>query len=295
MNFRQLEAFRAVMATGSGSEAAKMLFITQPAISRLISDLEYHTSLQLFIRKPNRLEPTPEAQALYNEVERAFIGLEEIRTAAETIANQQQGSLRIVAMPVCLESFLPAVISEFIRLYPKVSIELEAATRAEGLKMIRARRFDIGIVSMIGQNAADLNVQNLCQQQAVCVMPAGHPLSDKAHIHATDLQSEPFISLSKGSPFRSLIDNVFIQEKVDRTLLMETRTQKTIYELVRTGAGISILDALVTNSQDNDIVIKPFTPKIIWDYVIIQLEAAPASLNAKSFISMLMKNFTHNS
>lgn len=75
------------MDTGSSSEVAKMLFSTQPAINRLISDLEYNTSLQFFIRKPNRLEPTPEVQALYSELERAFIGLEEIRGAAEIIAN----------------------------------------------------------------------------------------------------------------------------------------------------------------------------------------------------------------
>ena len=64
MNFRQIEAFRAVMVTGSATAAAKLLFITQPAISRLIADLEFATKLKLFVRKPNRLEATPEAQAL---------------------------------------------------------------------------------------------------------------------------------------------------------------------------------------------------------------------------------------
>ncbi|MCJ8322856.1 MAG: hypothetical protein HRU29_02120 [Rhizobiales bacterium] len=75
-------------------------------------------------------------------------------------------------------------------------------------------------------------------------------------------------------------------------MLIETRTQKTIYELVRTGAGISILDPLATSSQDTDIVIKPFIPAIIWNYLIIQLEAAPPSLNAKSFTAMLMQHFS---
>ncbi|MCJ8322857.1 MAG: hypothetical protein HRU29_02125 [Rhizobiales bacterium] len=57
-------------------------------------------------------------------------------------------------MPVCLESFLPALIALFTKRYPKVSIELETAPNTQALKMIRARRFDIGVVSMIGQNLA---------------------------------------------------------------------------------------------------------------------------------------------
>ena len=268
-----------------------MLFITQPAISRLISNLEYSTGLQLFIRKPNRLEPTPEAQALYREVDRAFIGLEEIQTSAEAIANHQQGNLRIVAMPVCVESFLPSLISKFAMLYPKVSIELETAPRDQALKMIRTHRFDIGIVSMSTQDTRDLNTFTFCQQQAVCVLPADHPLSQKSQIHATDIKLERFISLSTGSPYRSLIDNVFIQEKVERRLTIETRTQKTIYELVKKGAGISILDPLITNSQDSEVIIKPFLPEINWDYVIVRLKAAPVSLSAKSFMALLMAQF----
>ncbi|WP_419904624.1 LysR substrate-binding domain-containing protein [Kiloniella sp.] len=292
MNFRQIEAFRAVMVTGSGTEAAKMLFITQPAISRLISDLEYGSGLQLFIRKPNRLEPTPEALALYREVDRAFIGLEEIRTTAEAIVNQQQGSLRIVAMPVCVESFLPSLISEFTKRHPKVSIELETAPRIQALEMVRSQRFDIGVVSMMGQDSVNLKVEPFCQQKAVCVLPRDHPLRDKSEIQAKDLEFDPFISLSAGSPFRALIDTVFFEENVKRKLAIETRTQRTIYELVRRGAGVSILDPFVTDAQDTDIITKPFVPEVTWDYATIQLHSAPPSLNTQSFEALLMAHFS---
>lgn len=288
MNFRQIEAFRAVMLTGSATEAAKMLFITQPAISRLISNLEHSTGIQLFIRKPNRLVPTQEAKTLYLEVDRAFLGLEEIRAAAEAIVNQQQGGLRIVAMPVCAESFLPSLISKFTKLYPKVDIEFAIAPRARALKMIREQLVDIGIVSMVGEDTQGLKTSASFEQQAVCVLPADNPLSHKPQIHVNDLEHEPFISLSTGSPFRSLIDKAFIQAEVARKITIETGTQKSIYELIKRGAGLSILDPFVTNSQDADIVIRPFVPEINWDYVIVQLETIPISLNAKSFIELLI-------
>jgi DNA-binding transcriptional LysR family regulator len=268
-----------------------MLFITQPAISRLIADLEHRSNLKLFVRKPNRLEPTPEAQALYREVDRAFIGLQEIRRTAEAIANKQHGSLRIVAMPVCVDSFLPPLIAEFLQQHPHINIELESAPRIQALDLVRSQRLDLGIVSLSRREDVGLQVQSFCRQQAVCVLPANHRLADKAEIHARDLANEPFISLSRGSPFRARFDEIFIKAGIQRVFSIETRTQRTIYELVRRGAGVAILDPLVTDSLDLDVVIKPFLPQVTWDYAVVQSNSAPTSLITQSFIELLLARF----
>jgi DNA-binding transcriptional LysR family regulator len=291
MNFRQLEAFRAVMVTGSGTEAARMLFITQPAVSRLIADLEDQTKLKLFIRKPNRLEPTLEAQALFREVDRSFLGLEEIRLFADSIANKEQGSLRIVAMPVCVDSFLPSLIADFLQLHPKINIEIESAPRTQALNLVRSQRLDLGIVSLTARENIGLQVQNFCRQQAVCVLPAGHPLCDKPAIHAQDLRNESFVSLSRGSPFRAKLDEIFAREDITRSFAIETRTQHTAYEFVKRGVGVAILDPFITDSQDIEVVIKPFLPKVTWEYAVVQSHSASPSLITQSFISLLMARY----
>ena len=291
MNFRQIEAFRAVMVSGSGTEAAKMLFITQPAISRLISDLEDQTKLKLFVRKPNRLQPTPEAQALFREVDRAFIGLEQISLFADSIVNKQQGSLRIVAMPVCVDSFLPSLVSDFLQQHPKVSIELESAPRTQVLDLVSTARLDLGIISLASRENVGLQVENFCQQQAVCVLPANHTHCDKPVIHARDLENEPFISLPRGSPFRAKLDEIFARENIKRTFAIETRTQRTVYEMVKRGAGVAILDPFITDSRDCEVVIKPFLPEVTWDYAIVQPHSATPSLITQSFIALLMNHF----
>jgi DNA-binding transcriptional LysR family regulator len=293
MNLRQIEAFRAVMLTGSGTEAAKMLFITQPAVSRLISDLERQTSLKLFVRKPNRLEPTPEARTLFREVDRAFMGLEEIRLFAGSIVNKQQGSLRIVAMPVCVDSFLPSLVSEFLKQHPKVSIELESAPRIQALDLVRSQRLDLGIISLARREDVGFQIQNICRQQAVCVLPTGHPLSEQKVIHAQDLENEPLISLPLGSPFRARLDEVFSHENVKHSIVMETRTQRTVYEMVKRGAGIAILDPFITNSLDSEVVVKPFLPEVTWEYAVVQPHSATPSLITQSFITLLMNYFSH--
>ncbi|MCP4433148.1 MAG: LysR family transcriptional regulator, partial [Gammaproteobacteria bacterium] len=75
MNLRQLEAFRAVMITRSITRASELLFVSQPAVTRLINDLESSVAFPLFQRIKKRLHPTPEAHAFYEEVERSFAGL----------------------------------------------------------------------------------------------------------------------------------------------------------------------------------------------------------------------------
>lgn len=291
INLRQIEAFRAVMITGSATEAAKMLFISQPAVSRLISDLEYRCQLTLFIRKPNRLEATPEAQAFYRDVDRVFIGLEEISRSAAAIANKEQGSLRIVAMPVCVDSFLPEVIAEFRDTYPNVIIELESSPRTQALDMVRSQRLELGIVSLTGHEDVGLSVQTLCNQQAVCILPLEHALADKDEIRVQDLADLPFISLSKGSPFRARFDEIFQREGVHRNLVTETRYQRTVYELVKRGAGVSIVDSLVVKDNEEGLVVKPFVPNVSWQYAIVQPHAAVPSLIAQAFGDLLLAHF----
>lgn len=292
MNLRQLEAFRAVMVTGSATAAAKMLFITQPAVSRLITDLEYQTKLTLFIRKPNRLEPTPEAQTLYREVDRAFIGLDQIQRSAEAIANKQQGSLRIAAMPVCLDSFMPPLIAEFLQTHPNVSIELESTPRIQALDLVRTQRLDLAVISLHQREDVGLDVQRFCQQQAVCAVPANHPLAAKQQIEISDLHQQPFITLSQGSPFRARFDEIFAREQVNCAVVIETRNQKTVYDLVKRGAGLAILDPFVTDSQDRDVAIRPFVPEVSWEYAVVQSPSTPPSLIAQAFIELLMQHFS---
>ena len=99
MKHRQLEAFRNVMTTGTTAKAAKLMYLTQPAISRLIGDLEIHLDFKLFDRNKGRLVPTPEALKFFSGVERFFIGIDCLENAAQQIRQQGGGVLRVSATP----------------------------------------------------------------------------------------------------------------------------------------------------------------------------------------------------
>src|SRR5882672_7807293 len=97
INSRQVEAFRAMMLTGSVTEAAKLMAVTQPAVSRLLRDFQALLKMELFEKRGTGLVPMAAATALYMEVERSFVGLERITAAAEEIRSRRTGTLRIAA------------------------------------------------------------------------------------------------------------------------------------------------------------------------------------------------------
>src|ERR1700690_542760 len=107
INSRQVEAFRAMMLTGSVTEAARLMAVTQPAASRLLRDFQSLLKMELFERRGTGLVPTAAATALYTEVERSFVGLERITVAAEEIRGRRIGSVRIAGLAARPNGFFP--------------------------------------------------------------------------------------------------------------------------------------------------------------------------------------------
>ena len=91
MNLRQIEVFRAIMLAGSITDAARLLHVSQPGISRMLGHIELQLGLRLFERRRGRLHPTPEAQALYAEVDRVYQGVQRVDEKARDLREGNQG------------------------------------------------------------------------------------------------------------------------------------------------------------------------------------------------------------
>src|SRR5436309_14064234 len=107
INSRQVEAFRAMMLTGSVTEAAKLMAVTQPAVSRLLRDFQALLKTELFERRGSRLVPTAGATALYMQVERRFVRRERLTAAAEDIRRPTTGALRTGPLPAPPHGYRP--------------------------------------------------------------------------------------------------------------------------------------------------------------------------------------------
>src|SRR5205085_12508072 len=237
LNPRQVEAFRAVMTTGSVTSAAATRHVTQPAVSRLIRDLEATLKLALFERRGNRLAPTAEAGHLFAEVERTFVGLSRISQFAEELRARRAGSLRIAGMPALTCGFLTRHVGRFAVRRPEVAVTLHGLPSHLIADGVAAGRYDFGIAEAPVERPG-LTVEAL-PAKAVAAIPAGDPLAKRDVLRPKDFKDRSFISLGPASLFRSRIDAAMAG--VPRRQLIETQLMEIACVLVAEKAGLSLV------------------------------------------------------
>jgi len=285
VNFKQIETFRAVMLTRSMTTAAAQLHTSQPNISRVISQLERETGFHLFERLGGRLAPTNEAEALFKEVERAFVGLDTLRDAARSIRQLGAGALRIGAVPSIAMSIIPQGILAFRERHGDVPVTVHIGTSPTVANWAATGFCDVGLVSYMVETPG-VRASLWRNENGVCVVPTQHRLSTKRRIFARDLAGETFISLPYGDGTRAAIDAAFAPD--GRKLTLEMPYAATICTMVGMGLGVSVVNPLVVrNLPLSGVKAIPFEPAIPFPSYVLYAQQRPEPTLAKVFVDCL--------
>ncbi|MDF1587061.1 LysR substrate-binding domain-containing protein [Marinimicrococcus flavescens] len=261
MNVRQLEAFRAVMLTGTVTAAAEMLHVSQPAVSKLIAGLEATCGYDLFVRKAGRALPTPEAQQLYCKVEQMFVGVHAIRRESDRIRDQASGQVAIAAFPALAGRALPRLLTGFLASRPDLRLSLRSMASRRVLETVGAQQADIGFSIMPCEHPG-VDVEHLHRLERVCVVPRGHRLAGARSVSPEDLRGEPFVSLNVEDPDHLAIEKVFCDLGIQRRLRIETLHSETACSFVANGAGVTIIDPLTPAEHGDAVIALPFVPPV---------------------------------
>ena len=289
LNPRQLEAFRSVMVTGSMTVAAEFLSISQPAVSRLIKDLEKTLGIRLFRREGNRLIPGAEAQRLFREVDRFYQGMEQVERVAHDLKSARIGTLRIASMHTLGLSILTEGIRRFSLARPRLEISLDVRNSLGVLELTAAHQVDIGFIQMTGSEYAGVDVYPLTSVAAMCVLPRGHPLARRKTVRFADLQGEPLISLSRNSPMRMRLEMALEAAGVTCRRSVETTLAHVACNLVAGGLGITVVDPFTAynNLRNPKIVCRPLVPTVPFEYSMVLPAHQPRSKVLDDFIRVI--------
>lgn len=280
------------MACGTTTRAAEILRISQPAVSRLLADLERSTKLKLFERGKGRIKPTAEGHAFHEEVQRAFIGLERLSFAAENIRSFAAGSLRIASLPVLGHAFLPRVIAAFCRAYPAISILLHVRSSEAVKDLLAAGQFDLGFAAD-EIDLAGVEARVFVDLEAVCLLPRDHQLAARGTLSPEDLADARFISLASEDAARARIDRLFEKAGIRRRIVVETQYSVTICHLVRQGVGVSLVNPLALEGLDRTgLVGVPFRPPVHFRTLMITPPDGRLSQVATAFITEADRQLT---
>src|SRR5260221_3349713 len=241
MRIRQIEAFQAAMVTGSITRAADTLGIGQPAVSRLIADLEISTGFPVFHRFAGRMTPTTEGMRFHAVVERAFLNTREIECAADQIRHAYSKHLTISTLPVLASTIIPEVIRLFIEKDPNVSIDIHPLCMTEILQGIQAQHADVAVAVSFTE-VQGVRQEHLIDVRFVAAVPQHHRLAKQKIIDIRDFDREDFISIVPNAVVGwGRIDKEFEAQGVSPRRRFSTPYSQTAYSMVAAGIAASIL------------------------------------------------------
>ncbi|WP_233859868.1 LysR substrate-binding domain-containing protein [Paraburkholderia sp. HD33-4] len=284
LNFREVQAFRAVMLSGSMTQAAKDLHTSQSNISRVIGQLERRIGIKLFERQIGKLMPTLEGQVFFRDVEHTFASLRGLEEKAESIRKRGSGSLRVAAVPSMAMVAVPDAIHVFAQKYPDVDVTLQVADSLTVCQWLATGYADVGIASEIF-NATSVASEVARRSYGVCITPLDHRLAGREHaITPEDLIGERFLSLRSSDVMRKRIDNAcLIKGEEKRILAYETHFAAAICRMVARGLGVSVMNQLVAREYVGQLAILPFAKRIEFVTYVVFPQNIPMNMLAKSF------------
>jgi DNA-binding transcriptional LysR family regulator len=277
INLRQVEAFKALMESGTVSRAAEMLHITQSGMSKLIAHLEFDTGLKLFDRVKGRLAPTEHAMRFHDEVERIFTGVRQLEGALEAIRRDELGRIAIGVMPTLSGNFIQRATTSFLKNHDNVFCSVESLGSNWIVDRLISRKLDVGLVSARINNPY-VTLEPLMEHPLVCIMPLDHPLTNKRVITPPDLAETPFVTFKPDTFAGNHVEAMLKTSGIKPKTLLVSNIGPTISEFVAAGLGVSLVHPLMMSGLENHLAVRPFKPAVLFSF---QLCHIPESRNAQ--------------
>lgn len=287
MNVRQLEAFCKVMETGSMSEAARILGVSQPAVSKSVRLLEQALQLRLFKRSGDRLYPSMEAQRLYPSAKRIFEEIQTTNELSKKLRAAEVGTLKIAATYAMTAAFIPEAIEAFHNHRPLVNIQFMALPPRQIIELVAARDIDAGFLyEPIAM--PKLKQLALCDIEIVCALPRDHHLSGKSIIDAKDLTNETIISFNDEAYAGSLLKRNAQAQGTEWHVAITVNQTVVAMTMAGAGIGVAVIDSLALNGDNSEhLIIKPFRPLTVLHVSAIMPVDKPFSQLSNEFITSL--------
>lgn len=288
----QLIILRAVANDGSFKNAAQSLYITQPAVSLQIQNLEKQLKTVVFDRTKKQVQLTEAGNLMLRYGNRILALCEESSRALTDLSDLQSGKLILGASQTTGTYLMPKIIALFLQRYNNIQVQLHVdSTRKIAWKVVNGQ-IDIGIVGgEIPTNLQKiLHIRPCIEDELALILPQSHPFVKCKTIKREDLYSLKFIALDSGSTIRTVIDGILVQSDIDITRLkieMELNSIESIKSAVQSGLGAAFVSvSAISKELELDLL-----SWIKIDGVIIK-RMVSLILNPNRYKSKASENFT---
>ena len=246
MELRQLETFVRVAELRSFTQAAEVLYLTQPAVTRQIAALETQLKTRLFDRLGRTIQLTAAGESLYRyAVEMLRLGREAERAVGDVVTGTA-GRLAIGANSTTATYLLPPLLRRFREDYPGVELSLHTGVSARVVEMVLTNEVDIGLATGVAEQPG-LVVIPLSEHGTSIVVYPDHPLAEKSKqeggvgVRAAELAGSPLILMEAGTNLRTDVDRLLAAAGIEERITMELDNVEAIKKMIEARLGISLL------------------------------------------------------
>jgi DNA-binding transcriptional LysR family regulator len=264
---RRLQVFHAVAKQLSFTKAAEVLFMTQPAVTFQIKQLEEHFNTRLFDRGHGRISLTPAGELVLQYAEKILNLSSEMDVRLGEMTGEIGGSLLVGASTTIAEFMLPRILGEFKSLYPNVRPRLYVANSETIETRVAEHTIDIGLIES-PSHQPNLQTEICCDDELMVICAPKFPLAKLKEVTPQQLLGHAFVSRESGSGTREFTDAYLLKSGVqldDLNLVMEVGSPLALNGVLETGLGFSIASrASVAKAQRlGDLVAIPLKPRLI--------------------------------
>lgn len=252
-DLHDLKAFVAAAEIKSFKKAADLINISQPAFSRRIEKLESALGVRLIDRDTRNMELTSIGRDFAKKAKQLLEGLDEALLGIQGLGVGRTGEITIACVPSAVYYFLPQVLRKYHESFPQIRIKIHDASANEVLSIVANGEADFG-VNFVGGDESNIEFNTIFEESFVVACRKDHVLSKRTKVSWEDLSQYDFMSVSKSSGNRMLIDLALAGKSRAPKIIYEAQHVTTLLGLVEVGMGIAVVPSLAMPSKDHPIL-----------------------------------------
>lgn len=243
MTLKQLKAFLAVAQTLNFAAASELVFLSRPALSLAIKELEASLGGALFTRSTRKVALTPEGKLFLPMARRIVVDMENAEDTMRHYFTLKSGKVGIAAMPSVSATLLPGMLVAFQRRYPDVHVAVHDVINEQVLDRVRSHEVEVGLC-FAPEFLGELAFTPLYQDRFVAVVPGQSELAGASSLTWAQLRRYPFVALQRPSVVRSLIEQQLALTHQRLEVAFESHQLSTLGKMVASGLGVSIVPSI---------------------------------------------------
>lgn len=287
LDSRQLRAFRVLARTGSFTQTARELHLTQSGISHSMKALETEIGCRLLDRLGKKVVLTQAGEQLLKHAEKILTEMESARESLTQLGKWGRGRLRLGASTTACQHIIPAVLREFKESFPDHAITIEPGDTPELVQALLQQRIDLAL--SLASSESQLEFQPLFTDELYFITAALHPWARARHVERAEIPRQNYILYNKQSITFRVIEDYFRREEMVLNTVIEVGSMEATKELVKLGIGVSILAPWIAKKEieEGSLVALPLgRKKLQRHWGILYWRGKRLSLAEETFIGL---------